>query len=155
MFFIVGIVFLGAITPFVDRIHVIQMFFLIVPMFLCFIICLFILVVGLIHKNKKQIKYSILILLPLILFQLPQFLSVYAVDKFQRNRSEKIIVKLDEYKKEFDYYPVELDKELCFRGITYKLRDDNEYELAYERGFFVTERFTSKNREWKSYGWSN
>jgi len=150
-----GVIFLGIITPFVPVIHIFEMFFLLVPLFLCFAVCLFVLFFGLISKNRKQKKYSLLILNVIILFISTQLLSAYSVNKFQKHRCKKLISNLEIYKIEHKCYPESLSNELNIKGIEYTLLTCEEYKLEFERGFLVREVFTNKNKIWNSYGWND
>ena len=88
------------------------------------------------------------LILPVFIFS--QILSVLTVDKIQKIRSERIIVKIEKDKT----VKGELPGEIKFPfGIEYIRMIDNEnFEISYSSGFMGTEKYNSEKRNWKSYG---
>ena len=62
----------------------------------------------------------------------------------------KKIIKLEKNQSE---YPKTLNSNF---GIKYmKLKNENTFELEYNRGFFVREVYQSKDKKWESFGWND
>jgi len=145
------IMILGFITPFIDYFVVIQMFYLLIPFGIIILFSIIIFIANLLKFKKNAFKQNLTLLTFLIpLFLLCQIFSTIVVDKIQRKRSEKIIVNLQE---EREKYPEDLNTAF---GIKYsKIKNSNDYELKYNRGFFVREIYDSNSKKWKSYGWND
>jgi len=81
--------------------------------------------------NKRQ-PIFVFSILPVFIFL--QILSVLTVDKIQKIRSERIIVKIEKDKT----VKGELPREITYPfGIEYIRTIDNEnFEISYSRGFF-------------------
>lgn len=144
-------IILGIIIPYIDYFVVIQMFFLLIP-FAGILLCSFVLFILNFIKYKKAVfnltSTKIITLLPL--FLLMQTISTVIVDKVQKFRSEQIIFSLENNKKS---YPNELSTAY---GIKYnRFKDSNNFNLEYERGFFVREVYDSQKKSWESYGWND
>ena len=141
----------GAVTPFIDYFVVIQMFYLLIPFGIILIFSALTFVINLI-KFKKNVFKQNLTLYALIIptFLTSQIISTFFIDKIQRFRSEKIISKLEDNQSE---YPKTLNSNF---GIKYmKLKNENTFELEYNRGFFVREVYQSKDKKWESFGWND
>jgi hypothetical protein len=128
------------------------MFFLLIPFAIIIGATFIYLIVSFFKKNINSntalFSFSII-----PIFVLTQLLSGYSVDKIQRNRSENIINEIQEIRKITGAYPVNYRSPL---GIDYELsKDKNSFVLSYSRGFMVTEKYDSKNDEWKDYGWND
>ena len=145
------VIILGLITPFIDSFVVIQMFYLLIPFGIILIFSLLIFVINLIKLHKKIFtKKSTFLALIIPIFLLSQVISTVSIDPIQRFRSQKIINELE--KKHSDY-PETLD--LNF-GIKYKkIKNENNFELEYNRGFFVREVYQSELKKWASFGWND
>ena len=110
-----------------------------------------VLIINLIKYKKeilKQTSTKLTLIIPL--FLLAQITAGSLVDKIQSFRSERIIKSLEKNKERYpDFYYTNF-------GIEYKkARDENHFELKYSRGFMVDEKYDSKIKKWKSYGWND
>ena len=145
------IIILGIIIPFIDYAVVVEMFFLLLPFGIILFLSIIILIINLIkYKEKilKQTSTKIILIIPLLLFT--QVITGFVVDKIQNCRSERIINLLE---KNNENYPDSFNTSL---GIEYKKAiNENQFELKYSRGFMVDEKYNSKNKMWKSYGWND
>lgn len=149
---LVSIFILGIITPFIPEFTVFEMFFLLIPFALIFISTFFNLVFTLI-KNKQKGQNAIFIFSILPLFILSQLFSGFVVGEIQNYRCEKIITDIDKIRSETGEIPN--DYQTTF-GIKYEfLEIESEYQLEYERGFMVKEKYNSKQNEWNSFGWND
>jgi ABC-type multidrug transport system permease subunit len=148
-----SIFLIGIVIPFIPALHMFEIFILSMPILICFSMCLLLLPVALISKNKKGIKFLSLFLSLILLFISSQLLSGYTVEKYQKYRCNKLIKELDTFKNTNDYYPENLKKSII--GIEYSLLEKDEYELAFECGFFVTEKFNSKQDKWERRGFND
>ena len=141
----------GAVTPFIDYFVVIQMFYLLIPFGIILIFSALTFVINLIKFKKNVFKQNLTLYALIIpIFLTSQIISTFFIDKIQRFRSEKIISKLEENQSE---YPKTLNSNF---GIKYmKLKNENTFELEYNRGFFVREVYQSKDKKWESFGWND
>ena len=147
---LITIVF-GIITPFIDYFVVVEMFFLLIPFGIILFLSIIVLIINLIKYKKeilKQTSTKLTLIIPL--FLLSQITAGSLVDKIQSFRSERIIKSLEKNKERYpDFYYTNF-------GIEYKkARDENHFELKYSRGFMVDEKYDSKIKKWKSYGWND
>ncbi len=149
---IIIIVLIGIIIPFVPYVHVVQMFFLLIPYAIIIIVSAIYLIVSLFNKKKNSWEIAFKTsLLPI--FIATQLFSGFAVDKIQRKRSELIIRDIELIKQQTNQYPENFNTRL---GIAYKKDNKrNCYQIMYSRGFFVTEKYSSETRVWKSFGWND
>ncbi|MFD2907402.1 hypothetical protein ACFSX9_01510 [Flavobacterium ardleyense] len=145
------IIILGIIIPFIDYVVVVEMFFLLLPFGIILFLSIIIFIFNLIKYKKeilKQTSTKLIFIIPLFLFT--QITSCFLVDKIQNFRSERLIDLL-EIKKE--NYPDSFNTSF---GIEYKKAiNENKFELKYSRGFMVNEKYDSKNKMWRSYGWND
>jgi len=150
---ILSVFLIGIIVPFVPALHMVEIFILSIPILICLSMCLLLLPVALISKNKKGIKILGLSTSLIILFISSQLLSSYTVEKYQKYRCNKLINELETFKNTNNYYSENLRKPI--KGVKYSLLKKNEYELSFECGFFVTEIFYSKQGKWERHGFLN
>jgi hypothetical protein len=147
----ISAIIFGIITPFIGYFVAFQMFFLLIPFGIILLVSVLLFIINFIRYKKKTFKLrstKIILLLPVFLFM--QLFSTYIVDKTQRLRSEQIINKLENSK---NIYPNSLNTTF---GIQYsKNKDSNNFEIEYERGFFVREVYSSEHKSWQSYGWND
>lgn len=144
VFFITFLI--GIVVPFVPKLAIIEVFFLIIPFAIAFIITLIMLIFTLFKKNRNR-RDAIFTFLIIPIFVLSQFFSGFIVDKIQRIRCESLI---NEIEKKTENLPENYD--LSF-GIEYKkLKHNRGFELKYSKGFLVTEIYNSENKSWTSYG---
>lgn len=143
---------LGILIPFIPELVVIEAFFLLIPLALAFLITLILLILDLFDKDKN--KFDALFSFSIIpIFIFAQFFSGLLVDKIQKIRCNKIISDIQTKKRETEIFPESYKNYL---GIHYKkLQNERGFELSYERGFMVTEVYSSENGLWKSYGWND
>lgn len=137
---------IGMVIPFVPELAIIEVFFLIIPFGIAFIITLIILILSLLEKKQNR-GGAIFMFLIIPVFVLSQFFSGFVVDKLQRIRCESVINEIE--KNNIGSLPENYD--LSF-GIEYKKLKDRVFQLKYSRGFLVTEVYNSENKSWTSYG---
>jgi predicted PurR-regulated permease PerM len=148
----VVLVIIGLVVPFIPLLDVIETFFLLIPFAVIFIVTLIYLTVSLINKNINRRKAVIVFsLLPTFIFS--QFLSVFIVHNIQKFRCQQIISEVEEHKTKTGEFPEEIKIPL---GIEYILmKDKKSFQISYSRGFMVTERYYSNDKDWTSYGWND
>ncbi len=149
----IGLIFIGIIglvTPFIDSLVIIELYFLILPMVIIFVISLILLIIFIFtsYRNLKLPLYSCLVILTFILAQLA---SVFMVHKVQRFRSQRLIEDIEAVihikGKIPDSYGVNW-------GIEYKKIDSQKkFTIRYSRGFMVVEVYSSDSKTWQSQGW--
>lgn len=150
--FLISVLLFGLIIPFIPSLIVIEMFFLLIPFAIIFVVTLIYLIVSLLNKQIDSEK-SLLVFLILPTFILAQLLAGISVDKIQRLRSNQIISNLEQIKLETGNLPEQFE---TITGIKYtRLKEEEHFKLEYTRGFMVTEKYYSENRNWKSYGWND
>lgn len=146
------IILLGIIIPFIPYLTVIQMFFLLIPFAIVFVISLIYLIVSVLNKNLNTQK-ALFVFSILPIFIISQILSGFTVDKVQRLRSNRIISEIKTLKSETGNLPEKYD---LIAGIEYiKINGEENFVIKYSRGFMVTEKYESKYNHWKSYGWND
>lgn len=146
------IILIGIIVPFIPSLTVIEMFFLLIPFAVIFVVTLIYLIISLINENIHTGK-ALFIFSILPIFIISQIVSGFTVDKIQRVRSNRIISELKQIKSENGILPEKYD---LIAGIEYiKMKDNEHFVIKYSRGFMVTEKYESKNKNWKSYGWND
>lgn len=146
------IVLLGIIIPFISYLTVIEMFFLLIPFAVFFVVTLICLIISLLNKNLNS-KKALFIFSILPIFVLSQVLSGFTVDKIQRIRSNRIISEIEKLKSETGNLPENYD---LFAGIEYiKINGEENFVIKYSRGFLITEKYESKYNLWRSYGWND
>ena len=149
---IFSIILIGIIVPFVPYLTVIQMFFLLIPFAIFFVVTLIYLIISLLTKNANTQK-ALFVFSMLPVFILSQLLSGFTVDKIQRLRSNRIISEIEKIKSETGNLP---EKYELFGGIDYiKIKGEESFVIEYSRGFMVTEKYQSKYNHWRSYGWND
>lgn len=146
------LVLIGVFIPFIPTLVIFEMFFLLFPFAIFFIVSLIFLIVSIILKNEnRRMAFSIFLILPI--FILSQLASSFSVDQIQRLRSTHIITKIEKIKAETGNLPEEYNINY---GIEYRKMENKEhFIIMYSRGFLITEKFNSENRIWGSYGWND
>ena len=143
------LILFGIFVPFIRAFVVIEMFFLLIPFVIIFLLTLFYLIVSLFKKEKLQNAVFSFSILPLFLFS--QIFSSYVVKEIQKFRSEKIITEIEKIKFKNGNFPENFESSL---GISYsKNLNSDEFEIQYSSGFIVTEIYNSKSKKWESRGW--
>ncbi len=146
------IALIGLITPFVPSFVVIQMFYLLIPFGLIFIVSLIYLAVCLFKKDVGS-KKGLFLFSIVPIFLICQIISGLFVDKIQLLRSNQIIAEIEMIKDDTGIYPEKYDVKF---GITYhKIKKTENYEVEYSRGFMVTEKYQSEFDHWRSFGWND
>jgi hypothetical protein len=146
------VVLLGIIIPFFPYLTVIEMFFLIIPFAIFFAVTLIYLIISLLNKNLNTQK-ALFVFSILPIFVLSQLLSSFTVDKIQRIRSNRIITEIEKLKSETGNLP---ENYALNAGIEYiKINGEENFVIKYSRGFMVTEKYESKYKHWRSYGWND
>jgi len=134
---------IGLVVPFVSYLTVIEMFFLLIPFAIIFVVTSIYLTVSILNKKLNSRK-AIFIFSILPIFIISQLLSGFTVDKIQRLRSSHIISEIEKIKTETGMIPEKYDLEL---GIEYiKMKNKNSFVIEYSRGFMVTENMILKIR---------
>jgi hypothetical protein len=146
------IILIGIVVPFIPSLTVIEMFFLLIPFAIIFVVTLIYLIISLIDENTDTRK-ALFIFSILPIFIISQIVSGFTVDKIQRVRSNRIISELEQIKSENGILPEKYD---LIAGIEYiRMKDNEHFIIKYSRGFMVTEKYESENKNWKSYGWND
>ena len=146
------IILIGIVVPFIPSLTVIEMFFLLIPFAVIFVVTLIYLIVSLINENIDNGK-ALFIFSILPIFIISQIVSGFTVDNIQRVRSNLIISELEQIKSEKGILPEKYD---MIAGIEYVRTKDNEhFVIKYSHGFMVTGKYESENKNWKSYGWND
>lgn len=142
----------GLVVPFIPLFALIEIFFLLIPFAIIFVLTLAYLVVNLMDKKEGSNK-AIFVSLILPTFILSQLLSGFFIGKIQRFRSDKIIAELEQIRHKTGYLP---ERYGLTAGIEYtRLHDNEHFIIQYSRGFMVTEKYNSANKNWESYGWND
>ena len=142
----------GIIIPFIPAAVVVEFMFLLIAYALIFIGTTIYLIASFLIKEINS-RNALITFLALPIFILAQILSGYVVHKVQLNKSEKLIVKIEESALLSGAYPEQMETPM---GITYsKINNRDEYRIDYSRGFMITEKYYSKLKTWKSYGWND
>ena len=143
---------IGIIVPFVPTLMAIEMFFLLIPFAIIFGMSLIWLIVSFLNKNlNSQKALFIFSILPIFLFS--QILSGFTVDKIQKFRSIRIISEIERLKFENGILPNKFE---LIAGIHYtKTKNKEHFRIEYSRGFMITKKYDSENKNWKSYGWND
>ena len=150
--FLISVLLFGLVVPFIPSLTVIEMFFLLIPFAIVFVVTLIYLIVSLLNKQMNSRK-ALFVFSILPTFILVQILAGFSVDKIQRFRSEKVITELEKIKNETGVLPEQYE---LIAGLKYTILNDQEhFKLEYSRGFMVTEKYYSDNGNWKSYGWND
>ena len=146
------IILIGLVVPFIPALTVIEMFFLLIPFAIIFIVTLIYLIVGLLNKKLNNRK-AIFVFSILPIFIISQLVSGFVVDKIQRLRSSRIISEIEQIKTETGTFPEKYD---ATAGIEYiRMKNKDSFVIKYSRGFMVTEKYDSENNNWRSYGWND
>ena len=146
------IILIGIIVPFIPSLTVIEMFFLVIPFAIIFLVTLTYLIMSLLNKNLN-IRKALFVFSILPTFIISQIASGFTVDKIQRLRSNRIITEIEKLRSETGILPEKYD---VVAGIEYiKMKDNAHYVIKYSRGFMVTEKYDSENKNWRSYGWND
>lgn len=146
------IILIGVMVPFIQYFVIIEMFYLLIPFAIIFIATLIYLIFSLLNKDFSSKKgFFIFSIIPI--FILSQLASGFIIDKLQRFRSNRIISEIENIKVETGLYPDEYNLRA---GIEYyKIKTEENFVIKYSRGFMVTEKYQSKYKHWRSYGWSD
>lgn len=145
-------IIIGIIVPFVPYLTIIQMFFLLIPFVIIFAVSLIYLLRNLLTKKANTHK-TLFVFSILPIFIISQLLSGFTVDKIQKLRSNRIIYEIEKIKSETGNLP---EKYELFGGIKYtKNKEEESYVIEYTRGFMVIEKYQSKYKHWRSYGWND
>jgi hypothetical protein len=146
------LIILGFVVPFIPPLVIIELFYLLIPSVIIFIITLISLIINILNKNVITQKYLLLFsILPI--FTISQLTSCFIVDKIQRLRSNYIIAAIEKQKSETGIIPEKYDQ---IAGIEYiKIKDSEQYLIKYNRGFMVTEEYDSGNKSRISNGWND
>jgi len=149
---LLGIFLFGALVPFIPSLTVVELFFLLIPFALIFLVTLLYLVITLFNKNLNSRK-ALFIFSILPVFVVAQILSGFTIDKVQRFRSNRIIGDIEQIKNRTGKFPESYNPSL---GIKYqKNSDQDSYQISYSRGFMVLEKYRSDEGKWESYGWND
>ena len=146
------IIIIGFVVPFIPSLTVIEMFFLLIPFAVIYLLTLIYLIISLLNKNLNT-QNSLFLFSILPIFIISQLTSCFIVDKIQRLRSNYIITEIEKLKSETGILPEKYD---LIAGIEYiKMKDIEHFVIKYSSGFMVTEKYNSENKNWRSYGWND
>ena len=144
------VILIGIFVPFIDAILIFEMFFLLIPFAIIFIVTLIFLIISLINKKLNQRK-AIFAFSILPLFVLSQLTSDFLFDRFQRFRVKRSIIEIEKSKDKTGTFPDNIDLQM---GIEYTA-GENGYGFKYSRGFLETVRYNSTDKEFVVYGWND
>lgn len=146
------IILIGFIVPFIPALTVIEMFFLLIPFAVIFVLTAIFLIISLLNK-KLNTQKALFLFSILPIFIISQLISCFSVDKIQRVRSNRIITEIEKLKSKTGILPEKYD---LIAGIEYiKMQDNEHFIIKYSSGFMVTEKYYSDNKNWRSYGWND
>jgi hypothetical protein len=149
---LIGVLMLGMIFPFIDFLVVVEAFYLLIPLLFALVASVAMLIKYLIWDRVRS-RESLLLILVVPVFVAGHFFSTWTVDNIQRFRSEGVIMEIENVISETGQIPNE--HETTF-GIKFsKLKNADEFEIRYCRGFMVTEIYSSKDKMWRSQGWND
>ena len=142
----------GLIIPFVPALTIIEVFYLLIPFALAFIVSLVCLLFSLISTGVSTRK-TLFIFSILPSFILSQIASGMIVNKIQRLRSEEVIKDVEKIYFETKGLPEQHDTSL---GIHYqRFKEKTGFKISYSSGFMVTEIYNSNDKTWESLGWND
>ncbi len=149
---VITIILLGIVSPFLSYFIVFEIFFLLIPFAIFFLVSLIYLIVSLINNsNNKRKALFIFLLLPV--FIISQFISSLTLDNIQRFRSNQIIAEIEKLKTENGNYP---KKYTATFGIEYiKIEKKEYYFIKYSKEFMITQEYNSRYKNWRSYDWND
>ena len=146
------LIVIGVILPFIPSLTIIEMFFMLIPFAILFAATLAWLIVSLFSKNLNR-RNALFAFSILPIFLASQLLSGFAVAEIQKLRSNRIIAEIEKLKTETGSLP---DTYSTTAGIEYILmKNKQHFVIKYSRGFMVTEKYRSENKEWRSHGWND
>jgi hypothetical protein len=143
---------LGMVFPFVPFLVMIELFVLLIPMVMAFVlITLFLLGSYWQKESKPKGLWFAFAVIPV--FILTQLVTVVIVNQVQRFRSESLITQIEHIEKQTGEFPAHYSTIL---GIQYvKMENQNNFSIEYERGFMVREAYYHDNKTWTSKGWND
>lgn len=143
---------IGVISPFFPNFVILEVFYLLIPFGIIFLITLIYLTFSFLNEYLS-FRNGLFIFSIIPLFLLSQITSVIFVDRIQRIRSNRIISEIENIKIKTGFYP---ENHYLTTGIKYyKVEGEESFVIEYSRGFMVTEKYRSKNNHWRSYGWND
>lgn len=150
--FLVSIIFLGFILPFIPWFVVLEMFFLPI-LYACFLLGTFFYLVFTLLIKRSEIILALKLFLILPVFILSQIILPLLFSQVQKQRCNYHIQHIEGIKTKTGNYPNDYN---IYFGVDYvKLKGEDSYFLSYGRGFMVTEKYSSKNNRWVAYGWND
>jgi len=144
------IILIGIFVPFIDSILIFEMFFLLIPFAIIFVLTLIYLIVSLINKKLNPRK-ALFVFSILPLFVIAQLTSDFVFDRIQRFRIKRAITEIEKSKDKTGSFPKNIDLAM---GIEYT-SGENGYGFKYSRGFLETVRYNSTDKEFVVYGWND
>jgi len=144
------IILIGIFVPFIDSILIFEMFFLLIPFAIIFVLTLIYLIVSLINKKLNPRK-ALFFFSILPLFVIAQLTSDFVFDRIQRFRIKRAITEIEKSKDKTGSFPENIDLAM---GIEYT-SGENGYGFKYSRGFLETVRYNSTDKEFVVYGWND
>ncbi len=114
-------------------------------------------------ENKTKLSTILKVIFqvgfPIILFISSIVFSEIGVENYNRNKVEKIIIKLEDYKIENHSYPDKIEsiyKQSAFWKINYTFNSKSKnYRIGYYRNSFVRIEYDNETKLWNSYGWND
>lgn len=147
--FIACVVVISVLSVFVKEI-ILFLVLLIYPVVFFIVTCLIVLIIALITRDRKAIKITAMVMLPVFLFVSIPLILGYGIDKYRLYQAEKVINELESFKDKNGYYPESLHMLPRKFKYTFCYQDD-EYKLEYERSFLFRAGYDSKTATWKNY----
>ena len=144
------IIILGVFIPFIDSVLIFEMFFLLIPFAIIFVVTLIYLIVSLINKNLNTRK-AMFVFSILPVFVITQLTSDFLFDRFQRFRINRAITEIERSKDKTGVFPKNIDLKM---GIEYTA-GENGYGFKYSRGFLETVKYNSMDKKFVVYGWND
>ncbi|MCE7997142.1 MAG: hypothetical protein HEP71_34600 [Roseivirga sp.] len=129
-----------------------ELFYLMIPLLIGAIISL-IFLIGCLFFNQSKLKRAWLPASIIPIFIISQILSVVAVDRLQRFRSNRLIAEVQSTQTISGKLPPSYE---LWPGIQYTKQEDKyNFKVEYTRGFLVTEEYLSRRGSWNSRGWND
>jgi hypothetical protein len=144
---IIAIAITGTITPFVDYLVIVEIFFLAIPLLLLLFVSLVYLTRQL-YFRKQNTTNGIFLACLIPTFLGCQVVATYAVDKVQRFRADRIIKQIEmghSFPKDHETLGIKIKRDVR----------SNSVRVSYSRGFSTTEVYDDSLKTWESFGWND
>lgn len=152
---------LGLILPHSDRFIIILAFFFTPIAIILFGIVVYFAAITIAYRksNRQKLVKGRTGILAIFILLLSPFLSVFAVDRYYKYKSDQLIKELEVYKKQNGEYPANIEKlgkTDNFLNVHYIYFPFNKnYALSYKSRGTVTTRYDNYYKHWRDYGWND